>query len=94
MKRFNLEEAKMPGTRFCTRCYGFKAEILSFDDKTLDTDSCKRPIKYKIFYPSGDEEIMLCDINGRCNSNKYIINDSTHDLMIDDSEYETEETQD
>ena len=84
MKRFNLAEAKVPGTKFCTRCYGFKAEILSFDDTTCNTDVCKRPIKYKIFYPSGDEEIKLCDINGRCNSNKYIIVDTTHDLMIDD----------
>lgn len=84
MKPFNLAEAKIPGTKFCTRCYGMKAEILSFDDTTYNTDSCKRPIKYKIIYSDGKEEINFCDVNGRCNSNKYIIVDTTHDLMIDD----------
>ena len=84
MKSFNLKEAKILGTKFCTRCYGLKAEILSFDDTTWNTDSCKRPIKYKIIYPNGDEQIKLCDENGRCHSNKYIIVNTTHDLMIDD----------
>lgn len=84
MKSFSLEEAKIPGTKFCTRCYGLKAEIMSFNDTTCNTDSCKRPIKYKIFYPDGKEEIKFCDINGRCNSNKYIVVNTTHDLMIDD----------
>ena len=84
MKDFNLTEAKILGTKFCTRCYGLKAEILSFNDKTYNTYSCKRPIKYKIIYKNGKEEIKLCDINGRCNSNKYIIVNTTHDLMIDD----------
>ena len=84
MKDFNLTEAKIPGTKFCTRHYGLKAEILSFNDTTCNTDSCKRPIKYKIIYPNGKEEIMLCDVNGRCNGNKYIIVETTHDLMIDD----------
>jgi len=84
MKPFNLAEAKMPGTKFCTRCYGMKAEILSFNDKTYNTDICKRPIKYKIIYSNGKEQIKFCDVNGRCNSNKYILVDTTHDLMIDD----------
>ena len=84
MKSFNLEEAKIPGTKFCTRCYGLKAEILSFNDTTWNTDVCRRPIKYKIIYPNGNEQIELCDVNGRCNSNKHIIVDTTHDLMIDD----------
>ena len=84
MKSFNLEEAKIPGTKFCTRYYGLKAEILSFNDTTWNSDSCKRPIKYKIIYPNGEEQTMFCDVNGRCNSNKYIIFDTTHDLMIDD----------
>lgn len=74
----------MPGTKFCTRCYGLKAEILSFNDTTWDTDACRRPIKYKIIYPNGNEQVKLCDVNGRCNSNKYIIVNTTHDLMIDD----------
>jgi len=84
MKNFNLNEAKLPGTKFCTRHYGLKAEILSFNDTTWNTDSCKRPIKYKVIYPNGKEQIMFCDVNGRCNSNKYIIVNTTHDLMIDD----------
>lgn len=81
MKPFSLKEAKVPGTKFCTR-HGFKAEILSFNDKRYNSSSCKRPIKYKIFYNNGITQIKYCDINGRCNSNKYIIVDTTHDLMI------------
>lgn len=82
MKPFNLIDAKKPGTKFCTR-HGCKCEIISFNDKTFDSDTCKRPIKYKIKYPNGEEQIKYCDINGRCNNNKYIIVDTTHDLMID-----------
>lgn len=83
MKEFNLIEAKIPGTKFCTRCFNLKAEIISFNDKTYNSNTCKRPIKYKIKYPNGKEQILYCDINGRCNSNKYIIINTTHDLMID-----------
>ena len=85
MKPFNLKDAQKPGTKFCTRSYGLKCEILSFNDPNarFKSEVCNRPIKYKVFNLDGSEQqILHCDINGRCNSNKYMLLDCTHDLMI------------
>lgn len=85
MRAFDITEAQKLGTEFCTRCYGLKCEILSFNDLNtrFKSEVCNRPIKYKVFNLDGSEQkILYCDLNGRCNSNKYILVDCTHDLMI------------